>query len=270
MYLRARWYAPELGRFVSRDPLEGFLPNPRAQHPYLYGEDNPASRVDRSGLSPANLFNSSGGYSYDGRALYGGPTPTLTPIPTPQPGARPPTPPTALPAPRPSGSPAFRPPDERLLTDADEAVTAFELGRGGYLSLQTRASTFGRVLRTSPDPAARSLAAQYLRSAGRLSALARNPVLKFGGRVLIPLGFALTAGANFEQGQDPLQALGRAGFETAGGFAGGIIGSAACAGVTVASEGFGIVTCPVLVVGGAALFEELGAQVANRLFGPRR
>jgi hypothetical protein len=34
-YLRARWYDPETGQFLTRDPLEGIT-----RRPYAYGEDN--------------------------------------------------------------------------------------------------------------------------------------------------------------------------------------------------------------------------------------
>ncbi len=42
LYLRARWYAPSLGIFLSRDPI-------RSNHPYQYAEANPIAYVDPSG-----------------------------------------------------------------------------------------------------------------------------------------------------------------------------------------------------------------------------
>ena len=44
-YLRARYYDPAVGRFVSQDPL------PLLQR-YAYAGNNPANLVDPSGLSP--------------------------------------------------------------------------------------------------------------------------------------------------------------------------------------------------------------------------
>jgi RHS repeat-associated protein len=43
-YLRARYYDPESGRFLSRDPLPG-------GQPYAYAGGNPINRVDPSGLT---------------------------------------------------------------------------------------------------------------------------------------------------------------------------------------------------------------------------
>ncbi|HOQ06119.1 MAG TPA: RHS repeat-associated core domain-containing protein [Anaerohalosphaeraceae bacterium] len=68
IFLCARYYAPALGRFLSRDPilapvqLQGtvgwLLPylnldeSPQALHPYLYVKNNPVNYVDPSGLMP--------------------------------------------------------------------------------------------------------------------------------------------------------------------------------------------------------------------------
>jgi RHS repeat-associated protein len=56
-YLRARYYNPLTGRFMSRDPRDGQfingtrIPNdPRKLHKYLYAEGDPANLLDRSGL----------------------------------------------------------------------------------------------------------------------------------------------------------------------------------------------------------------------------
>ena len=45
MFLRARWYAPGVGRFTRRDPVEG-------EPPYLYAGGNPVNQVDPSGAIP--------------------------------------------------------------------------------------------------------------------------------------------------------------------------------------------------------------------------
>ena len=49
-YLRARYYEPSMGRFLSRDPFEGFLIEPLslAKYPYVHG--NPVNAIDPSGL----------------------------------------------------------------------------------------------------------------------------------------------------------------------------------------------------------------------------
>ncbi|GIO36302.1 hypothetical protein J41TS12_11630 [Paenibacillus antibioticophila] len=48
-YLRARWYDPNAGRFVSKDPYQGSLDNPLSLNRYSYVESNPLVYVDPSG-----------------------------------------------------------------------------------------------------------------------------------------------------------------------------------------------------------------------------
>ncbi len=48
-YLRARYYSPELARFLSRDTFEGTLTDPLSQNRYLYARGNPVLYVDPSG-----------------------------------------------------------------------------------------------------------------------------------------------------------------------------------------------------------------------------
>jgi RHS repeat-associated protein len=48
-YLRARYYNPATGRFVERDPLDGYISIPVTLHKYLYASGNPVNRIDPSG-----------------------------------------------------------------------------------------------------------------------------------------------------------------------------------------------------------------------------
>ncbi|PPT06925.1 Wall-associated protein precursor [Geitlerinema sp. FC II] len=48
-YLRARYYEPETGRFLSTDPFEGMVESPVSRHRYLYGNANPVVFEDPSG-----------------------------------------------------------------------------------------------------------------------------------------------------------------------------------------------------------------------------
>ena len=48
-YLRARYYDADLGRFVSRDPFEGFATDPQSQEKYLYAHGDPVNNVDPTG-----------------------------------------------------------------------------------------------------------------------------------------------------------------------------------------------------------------------------
>ncbi|MGD0832665.1 MAG: RHS repeat-associated core domain-containing protein [Terracidiphilus sp.] len=48
-YLRARYYNPATGRFMSRDPEGGKTSNPRTLHKYLYADGNPINLLDPTG-----------------------------------------------------------------------------------------------------------------------------------------------------------------------------------------------------------------------------
>ena len=48
----ARHYLPELGRFLTQDPLRGEPTSPSSQNRYIYGLDDPASLWDPTGLCP--------------------------------------------------------------------------------------------------------------------------------------------------------------------------------------------------------------------------
>jgi len=48
-YLRARYYDPTLGRFISRDAYQGSLNDPMSQHKYQYAHANPVVNIDPSG-----------------------------------------------------------------------------------------------------------------------------------------------------------------------------------------------------------------------------
>ena len=49
LYLRARWYDPKVGRFVSADPFEGKQRNPRSLNRYVYAHSDPVHGKDPSG-----------------------------------------------------------------------------------------------------------------------------------------------------------------------------------------------------------------------------
>ena len=49
-YLRARYYDPSIGRFLSRDDIPGTAINPQTQNRYPYVLNNPANLLDPSGL----------------------------------------------------------------------------------------------------------------------------------------------------------------------------------------------------------------------------
>jgi RHS repeat-associated protein len=51
-YLRARYYDPDLGRFISKDPFPGYPQLPQSLNRYVYTRNNPATLTDRTGLDP--------------------------------------------------------------------------------------------------------------------------------------------------------------------------------------------------------------------------
>ena len=48
-YHRARWYDLATGRFLSKDPFEGFIDQPESLHRYNYASHNPVNVTDPSG-----------------------------------------------------------------------------------------------------------------------------------------------------------------------------------------------------------------------------
>ncbi|MGB0563458.1 MAG: RHS repeat-associated core domain-containing protein [Spirulinaceae cyanobacterium] len=57
-YLRQRYYDPSVGRFTRRDTWEGRLAEPITLNKFVYGNSNPVSYIDPSGLSPLAEINS--------------------------------------------------------------------------------------------------------------------------------------------------------------------------------------------------------------------
>lgn len=51
-YLRARYYDPSIGRFISKDPESGDINNPATMNGYNYANDNPINNMDPSGKDP--------------------------------------------------------------------------------------------------------------------------------------------------------------------------------------------------------------------------
>jgi hypothetical protein len=52
LYLRARYYSPGLGRFLTKDTWEGNLNQPLSLNQWNYVNSNPISYTDPSGYSP--------------------------------------------------------------------------------------------------------------------------------------------------------------------------------------------------------------------------
>ncbi|MBU7036333.1 MAG: RHS repeat protein [Theionarchaea archaeon] len=65
-YCGARYYDPEIGRFITRDPFKGMISNPQSLNGYSYCQNNPVRYVDPMGLdrtlhdigNPGSSYNS--------------------------------------------------------------------------------------------------------------------------------------------------------------------------------------------------------------------
>lgn len=49
-FMRARYYDPQIGRFISKDPLPGFIDLPQTLHHYNYTSNNPVNFIDPFGF----------------------------------------------------------------------------------------------------------------------------------------------------------------------------------------------------------------------------
>ena len=56
MYLRARWYDPGTGRFMTRDPFRGFVRSPISFNGFAYANGRPTVLVDPIGLTPLGQY----------------------------------------------------------------------------------------------------------------------------------------------------------------------------------------------------------------------
>jgi RHS repeat-associated protein len=52
-YLRARYYDPETGRFITKDKFPGIVNEPQTVHPYTYAKNNPINFIDLFGYCAA-------------------------------------------------------------------------------------------------------------------------------------------------------------------------------------------------------------------------
>ncbi|MFZ5596788.1 MAG: RHS repeat domain-containing protein [Bacillota bacterium] len=69
IYLRARYYDPTVGRFISRDSYEGDVTNPLSFNLYAYCYSNPLIYVDPSGYFVDDDFDANGNFRY-GQDVY--------------------------------------------------------------------------------------------------------------------------------------------------------------------------------------------------------
>jgi RHS repeat-associated protein len=72
VFLRARFYDPETGRFISRDPFAGNPGDPVSLHRYLYANANPVMNTDPSGQLTLVEVNIAGAISAGIAAIYYG------------------------------------------------------------------------------------------------------------------------------------------------------------------------------------------------------
>jgi len=56
-YMRARYYDPALGRFITADPTAGQSTDPASLNRYIYAQQDPANLFDPTGESPADFLS---------------------------------------------------------------------------------------------------------------------------------------------------------------------------------------------------------------------
>ena len=71
-YYGARWYNPEVGRFLTFDPSGASPDNIRSFNRYSYGNDNPYGYVDPDGRAPRESILTNGEAVVGGRSYGGG------------------------------------------------------------------------------------------------------------------------------------------------------------------------------------------------------
>jgi hypothetical protein len=146
-------------------------------------------------------------------------------------------------------------------------VVALEAGRevvtGTYHLLagaDARLRAVGRLATSSDDPSVRMAAARVLATAGR-------PLLDSRlAYTLPPAGALLDTAVGVAEGEPLPRAIVRAVGGTVGAELGGRAGMAACGGPAVATQGVGLVACPVVAVAAGAAGAELGRRAAVRLY----
>jgi RHS repeat-associated protein len=70
-YLRARWYNPVTGRFMSRDPEEGVTTDPATLHKYLYAGGDPVNKMDPTGRDYTGVLTLDTGISVNPKVIAG-------------------------------------------------------------------------------------------------------------------------------------------------------------------------------------------------------
>lgn len=91
LYLRARWYDPRLGRFISADPFEGRQKDPRSLNRYAYAHNDPLQHVDPTGrMSVLGLGATALGLGTIATLAYHAPNPLKAGSYTPTVGSSPP------------------------------------------------------------------------------------------------------------------------------------------------------------------------------------
>jgi RHS repeat-associated protein len=72
IYFKARHYDPELGRFISADPLDGEPTLPVSWNDYLYANANPTVYIDKNGEAAGTIVGTVGGFFWGFGQMMGG------------------------------------------------------------------------------------------------------------------------------------------------------------------------------------------------------
>jgi RHS repeat-associated protein/uncharacterized delta-60 repeat protein len=244
----ARSYSAADGRFLGRDPITGELGRPYSQNPYQYGYSNPLTWQD-----PYGLFSITDPVKWVGGRLKDAGDAVIDRAP----GAARQAFDTLVPGGTVIESTFF------LLARPKRRYDAISLATYGLAAaaevptvLKRRATSLSIMLRQQRS----SFAGRYLPKVGR----AARSLIPFS-RKLGLAGVAITVTTNYLR-YDPQEATVRSGATVVGGLAGTAAGVFGCMGMTAASAGVGIVTCPVIIIGGGYLGADWGDRLAAKLY----
>ncbi|WFE27296.1 RHS repeat-associated core domain-containing protein [Solwaraspora sp. WMMD791] len=248
-HIGARQYDPTLGRFISVDPLVN-PGDPQTLNAYAYGNNNPTSFSDPTGLKP--LATTGGGaeeekfwkekkqkvtYTSSGKKWK---------VVSSEPESKEPD----------SEKPANIPPAICSNVASGFAKSACIGAVGGAVAGAAKSTAdarreASRAMRWGETAAERSAAARRMNLLkkypiiGKVGEFGKNPWIRGAGRTLIGVGFLISASGYYVDGDDLSTSIVKAGVETGLGVAGASIGVAAGAAcgpfVVVCSPAFGAV-----------------------------
>jgi hypothetical protein len=146
----------------------------------------------------------------------------------------------------------------RSVSGARESVLAMDAAASDLRQARNAALRSG-----NPATRAAGAASPIPRLPPSLAALARNPLVRRGGPVLIGVGAVVGVADDIDSGMSTTDAVVRNGAAAAGGVGGATVGGMACGALAGVSFGVGAASCVVLVPAGAWGGEWVGRRLGG-------